>query len=357
MKIEAHERHLICSDFRVKYRNIALIGLAAGVTAAARTISERSKRARTDFAGKVVLITGGSRGLGIALARQFAEQGARLALCSRNEEELRIAKDDLERRSCEVMTVPCNVASAARVEETIAAVLDRFGQIDVVVNNAGIITVGPVQSMTRDDFTAAMNTMFWGPVNTTLAALPHLEKTRGTVVNITSIGGKASVPHLLPYCCAKFAAVAFSEGMRAELRGTGVKVVTIVPGLMRTGSHRNAHFKGDANAEAGWFGVSASLPGLAMSADRAARRIITAAALGRAEVVLGIPAKLVAGFHAVCPGAAAETFGFINGLLPRGVQPDAVNWDAATNGSRRIEVLTAMGQKAAKDFLQPGAAA
>ena len=310
-----------------------------------------------DFAGKVVFITGGSRGLGIALARQFARQGARLALCSRSEEELRTAKEDLASLTDAVLTIPCNVASAAQVEETIAAVLDRFGRIDVIVNNAGIITVGPVQSMTREDFTVAMNTMFWGPVNTTLAALPHLEKTRGTIVNITSIGGKASVPHLIPYCCAKFAAVAFSEGLRAELCCTGVKVVTVVPGLMRTGSHRSAHFKGNAHAEASWFGVAASMPGLAMGADRAARRIVAAAARGQAEVVLGVPAKLLAYFHALCPGAAAETLGLINGMLPHGMQQDAVNWDAATSRSRGIEVLTAMGRKAAKDFLQPGAAA
>jgi NAD(P)-dependent dehydrogenase (short-subunit alcohol dehydrogenase family) len=336
---------------------LKLLGLAAGVGAAARIVAHRSNGVGNTFAGKVIFITGGSRGLGIALARQFARQGAKLALCSRSEEELRAAKTDLASLTRDVLTLPCDVASAARVQETVAAVIDRFGRLDVLINNAGIITVGPVQSMTPDDFTKAMDTMFWGTVNTTLAALPHLEEARGTVTNVTSIGGKVSVPHLIPYCCAKFAAVAFSEGLRAELRGTGVKVVTIAPGLMRTGSYRNAHFKGDAEAEAGWFGVGASLPGLAMSANRAARQIIAATARGRGDTVLGVPAKALARFHALWPAAAVDMLGLMNGFLPRGRQQHAVNWDAAICMSPRIETMTMMGSKAAREYLQPGAAA
>src|SRR5437763_6066124 len=105
-------------------------------------------------------------------------------------------------------------------------VAKRFGRIDVLVNNAGIIQVGPVENMTITDFENAMAVMFWGPVYATLATLPYMRQHGdGRIVNITSIGGKVSVPHLVPYSCAKFAAVALSEGLRAELASTGIRVV------------------------------------------------------------------------------------------------------------------------------------
>ena len=137
-----------------------------------------------------------------------------------------------------------------------------------------------------------MQVMFWGTVYPTLALLPQFTARKsGRVVNITSIGGKVAVPHLLPYTCAKFAAVGFSEGLHAELRDSGVKVVTIAPGLMRTGSYLNADFKGDAEKESAWFGLSSSMPGLTISGERAARQIADATSRGTAEKVLTTPAN------------------------------------------------------------------
>src|SRR3989440_98200 len=147
--------------------------------------------------------------------------------------------------------------------------------------------VAPLAAMTLDDFPAAHAVMFWGTLSPTLAALPHLLKRgHGRIINITSIGGKISAPHLLPYNCAKFAAVGLSEGLRAELTGTGVTVTTVVPGLMRTGSHLRAYFKGERRKEFAWFAVAASLPGLSMDAERAAARIVAAGVAGRVELIL-----------------------------------------------------------------------
>jgi len=174
--------------------------------------------------------------------------------------------------------------------------------------------------MKVEDFESAMNVMFWGVVYTTLAVLPHmLERKEGRIVNITSIGGKVAVPHLLPYACSKFAAVAFSEGLRAELKGEGVKVTTIAPGLMRTGSFRQAWFKGDAEREAVWFSLGATLPGPSMSAARAARQIVAATTRGQAEKILSMPAKILALSHGLFPGATADLLGYINRwMLPKG---------------------------------------
>lgn len=142
-----------------------------------------------------------------------------------------------------MLTVECDVTDRGQVEDLVRSVSERFGRLDVLVNNADIIEVGPVTAMTVDDFATAHDVMFWGMLYPTLAALPHLRRRhRGRIINITSVGGKISAPHLLPYNCAKFAAVGLSEGLRAELAGSGVSVTAVVPGLMRTGSHLRALF-------------------------------------------------------------------------------------------------------------------
>ncbi len=138
----------------------------------------------------------------------------------------------------------------------------------------------------------------------------------GRIVNISSIGGKVAVPHLLPYCAGKFALTGLSEGLRAELREDGILVTTVIPGLMRTGSPRNALFKGQHRAEYAWFTLGDSLPGLSMSAERAARQIIDAFRHGEAEVTLTLPAWLAARFHGLFPGLTADILSVVHRLLP-----------------------------------------
>jgi short-subunit dehydrogenase len=339
-------------------RHKVLLGSAAIATAAAVGLTVWRKNQRMSFRGKVALITGGSRGLGLAMAREFARQGANLMLCARDLEELYAAKKSLDDLPVEVATMVCNVTEQSEVSQLVEATLRTFGRIDILVNNAGQIQVGPLDSMTIEDFENAMNVMFWGPVYTTLAALPRMREQRsGRIVNITSVGAKVSVPHLLPYSCAKFAAAAFSEGMRAELQGSGVKVVTIAPGLMRTGSHLNALFKGSKNGEAAWFSLGASTPGISMSAEQAATEIVDATACGRAERILGTPANLLAHFHGLFPGLTSDLLGLVNRVLPHGADQNSTRGaDTRALKSSWLQALTFLGQRAAERYLQPGAA-
>src|SRR3954453_6554219 len=260
------------------------VAVLAGATAVA--VARRLVRGRAPSAG-VALVTGASRGLGLLIGRELAARGYRLAICARDADELAAAEADLTARGAEVVAGACDVADQAQVDELVRSVVARFGRLDVLVNNAGVIQVAPLADLTVDDFAEAQGVMFWGALYPTLAALPHLrERGRGHIINITSIGGKISVPHLLPYNCAKFAAVGLSEGLRAELTGTGVTVTTVVPGLMRTGSHLRAYFKGQRRKEFAWFAVAASLPVLSMDAERAARLILDAGIAGRVELIL-----------------------------------------------------------------------
>lgn len=289
----------------------------AGAGALMATRALVRKWSAYELRDKSVLITGGSRGLGLVMAREFAREGARVAICARDVEELERARADLAERGARVLAVPCDVTERAQVNELVNVVRDHFGRIDVLVNNAGVIQVGPVEVMTVEDYEEAMRTHFWGPLYATLAVLPEMRGRReGRIVNISSIGGKISVPHLVPYSASKFALVGLSEGLRAELRKDGVMVTTVCPGLMRTGSPRNAIFKGKHRAEYAWFSISDALPVSAMKAERAARQIIAACKRGDAEVVLSIQAELAVKFHGLFPGLTADLLGLINYLLP-----------------------------------------
>jgi NAD(P)-dependent dehydrogenase (short-subunit alcohol dehydrogenase family) len=269
-----------------------------------------------DLRDKTVLITGGSRGLGLVMARQLLHQGARVAICARDATELERARSALDQRDGQVLTAPCDVTDQGQVHAMVQAVQRHFGRIDVLINNAGTIQVGPVELMTLEDYAEAMRVHFWGPLYTTLAVLPAMRQRReGRIVNISSIGGKVSMPHLVPYNASKFALVGLSEGLRAELAKDGIVVTTVCPGLMRTGSPRQAFFKGQHRAEYAWFSISDALPLISQSAERAARQIIAACTRGDAEVVLSLPAKVATTVHSLFPGATADVLGLANTFL------------------------------------------
>ncbi|HEX6820043.1 MAG TPA: SDR family NAD(P)-dependent oxidoreductase [Ktedonobacterales bacterium] len=317
-----------------------------------------------DLRGQVVLITGGTRGLGLALAREFGRQGARIVLCARDDAELTHAQAGLRAQGIEALALSCDVADARDVQRMIAEATERLGRVDVLVNNAGVIMTGAFSAQTAENFREAMDIMFWGMYNTTMASLPQMRARRsGHIVNVTSIGGKVSVPHLMPYSAAKFAATGFSEGLHAELAREGIHVLTVVPGLMRTGSFVNALFTGDHRAEYTWFSISDSLPFISMSASHAARRIVDATRRGEAEIILSPAARALATFHGVAPALTSRVMAVVNRFLPgTGATSPArySGWQSETALSD--SPLTALSRKPIEDLnqtepVQPGASA
>jgi len=289
-----------------------LIGAGCGLA-----LANRKRRGRFSFKNRVVVITGGSRGLGLVLARQLAREGAKLAILARDTEELSRAKRQLIANGGDVLEVKCDVRDREQVNEAIGRIVGRFGGVDALINNAGIIQVGPLEHMGVEDFEDAMRIHFYAPLYCTLAVLPHMRSAgSGRIVNVASIGGKIGVPHLVPYCASKFALVGLSDALRAELRGQNIFVTTVCPGLMRTGSPRNAFFKGRHEREYAWFAISDSLPVLSMDAEVAARRIIAGCRRGAAQVVLGMHTRAAILFSELFPGASASLAGLANGLLP-----------------------------------------
>lgn len=287
------------------------------------------------FNGKVALITGGSRGLGLVLARQLLEQGASVALMARDEAELQRAADELRQRGGDTLTYAGDVAVKEEAEGAVRAAVQRFGRLDVLINNAGVIQVGPLQHMQLADFTEAMGVHFFGPLYTMMAALPHMRSQGGgRIVNIASIGGKIPMPQLAPYCASKFALVGLSSGVRGELQSDNIVVTTVCPWLMRTGSHFNAQFKGKHKQTFAEFAIADSLPGFSVPAERAAKQILQACQQGRAELIIAPHARLLTKLSVLWPESFASALTLMGKLMPGPVEQNGevlhTGWESQT---------------------------
>lgn len=298
-------------------RQRVLVGLGAAAIAA---VAARRRRAtRYSFRGRIVLLTGGTRGLGLALARRLVAEDARVWLVARSEDELQSAATELEQHGGRVRTIRADIRSAEAAARIVEQVVEEVGRIDVLVNNAGVITVAPFEHTHVEDIEESMAVHFWGPLHLIRAALPFLTcDGTGRIVNIASIGGRVAVPHLSAYAAGKFALVGLSETLRAELKRDGVLVTTVTPGLMRTGSYVNARVRGQHEEEARWFSLSSATALSAQSAARAARQILSAVRTGRATCTPGVRARLAHVASAVAPEltAAAATFAAAHVLPP-----------------------------------------
>ena len=340
-----------------------LVAAAGGIGTflAAREVLGRAREA--DLRGQVALVTGGSRGLGLGIARELADAGCKLVICARDDVELERAGAELERRGADVLAVRCDVADQEDVGRMVAAAHEAFGRIDVLVCNAGVIQVGQVHSMEVADFRQAMDVMYWGVLYPILAVLPEMRaRGQGRIAVITSIGGKISVPYLLPYNGAKFAAVGLAEGLRAELADDGITVTTIVPGLMRVGSYLNAMYSGDeAGREAAYklFVPLSSLPLLTGSGEGAARAYVRAIRRGMGEYTYPPQFGLVARLHGVAPATTTRVLGWVDRVLPKtgkgtGTEPGH-EIEARMEAGSTWHAVTTLGRRAAQTFRErPG---
>lgn len=280
--------------------------------------------ARSFFKNKAALITGGSRGLGLEIARQLCDQAGKVAILARDPDELARAKADLASRGGEALALQCDLLDAAQIQSAVESILGHFGKIEILINNAGAIEVGPLAHMKLEDFDRAMRLHFWAPFILTMQVVPHMRSGGGgRIVNISSIGGKVAVPHMAAYSASKFALTGFSDAIRAELARDKIFVTTVTPGMMRTGSHVHAKFKGDHAAEYKWFELSTKLPLASISARRAARKILAATRRGQSALIMPWTARLIIAANAVFPSLT----GYVMKMVNRGL-PSAINRSA-----------------------------
>jgi NAD(P)-dependent dehydrogenase (short-subunit alcohol dehydrogenase family) len=328
--------------------SVRVLLLAGALLFVAWLVMRVIRTARYSLRGKVALITGGSRGLGLVLARRICAQGGSVALIARDPDELARAKADLAPRGGVVLTIECDLLDAGQIQSAVRQIIDRFVKIDILINNAGIIEVGPLEHMTREDFERAMRLHFWAPFELISRIVPEM-RTRGggRIVNISSIGGKVAVPHLAPYSASKFALTGFSDALRAELARDNIYVTTVGPGMMRTGSHVNAKFKGKHDIEFAWFAASAGAPLISMNANRAARKILAACRRGQPSLTLTFAARTAILGNALFPNLTGYLMKIVNRFLP-GAGDEQGNQSRAGSQLRRLtpKWLTRLGDRA-----------
>ena len=305
------------TSFFLKQKKLSL-GLGLGVAALA--LSKVTKP--YSFQNRVAMITGGSRGLGLALAKRLVREGAYVSLLARDLKELEQAKNLLMNYTSDdhVLLCECDVTDNGQLTKAFQKTTHELGAIDVLINNAGAIIVGPFESMTLEDFDAQIKLHLYANINATQKILPIFRKNRGgRIVNICSMGGKVAVPHMLPYDSSKFALAGFSQGITAELAKENISVTTVYPTLMRTGSPIQAVFKGNAQKEFAWFANADVFPGLSMSAVEAAEKIVQATRDRRSELIptfIGRARMMVGAF---LPELMLYAMGIMNRLMPTGI--------------------------------------
>ena len=268
---------------------------AAGISVAVIARAVVRRRHRIHFAGRVAIVTAGARGLGLLIAEELGRRGANVAICGRTSDAVDEAAQKLRQKGVKVIARTCDLGDRAQAGAFVDDVALEWGRIDVLVNNAGVIHVEPAQSVALDALEQGMRLNFCSAANTTFAALPFLMEQAGQarIANVTSIGGRIAVPHLLGYSASKFALLGLSEGLVAELDRSGVRVTSIVP----------------------WFSLG-MLPGLSVDPRRAARRIVGAIQYGDPILHVGVASAVAARLHAVAPWLFAELRHLMNRALP-----------------------------------------
>jgi NAD(P)-dependent dehydrogenase (short-subunit alcohol dehydrogenase family) len=312
----------------------------------------RRKKRRIDFLGLSVVISGGSRGLGLEIARQLGREGAKISLLARDPDELERAAVKLAKVGADVLTYPCDIRDRQKVDQTVAEIMKTRGCVDVLINVAGVIQVAPFENLELQDFQESVDIHAWGPYHLIRAIVPQMQRRRtGRIVNISSIGGAVAVPHLLAYSMGKFALTGLSDGFRAELAQYNVHVTTVIPGLMRTGSHINAFFRGQHRKEYAWFSLAAANPMLSTSARRAARKIIEACRYGDPRLIITVPAQLFYVANSLFPGVTAFGTGLAARLLPGPARAseNALHTGKESGSPLSPSVLTSMGDRASKE--------
>ena len=340
-------------------RNAAYLGLGLASTIVS-TLSDRTQNKASWTRGKVVVITGGSRGLGLALAEEFGRRGAQLVLAARSQDQLAEARRQLldrglVRSADDVLIVAADLRKPEEASRLIDEATRRFGRVDVLINNAGVITVGPIENQSLEQFREVMESNFYSGLHCTLAVLPQmLERRTGSIATVSSIGGRIAVPHLLPYCASKFAAIGFSEGLGMEVRSKGIRVTTICPGLMRTGSHRNALFTGDASREYQWFSLAANMPLASASARHAAKKIANGIAAGCAEITITPQAFVAARFGNLSPEAKRIAMMAMHMALPEAKEGQSSPHRGEEVRERELFPASSIGSSAARRYNQMG---
>jgi len=273
--------------------------------------------------GKVVLVTGANRGIGRALSLELAGRGARVALAGRQQDELEAVRREIEGAGGSAVAHAFDVLNDDEVHALVAAVIARYGAIDILINNAGITMGGDIRLFSDADWARVLGINLWGPIRTVRAVVPHmLDRRTGYIVNIASAAGLIAPSLWTPYATSKFGLVGFSEGLCGALRPKGIGVSVACPMWVRTAINDGPPPKlvddetsrsPSASRLAGrWSALTRRLPGREMPAETAARRIIRGIERDRFLIYTHQWLRLLVVARAVAPATFARFWDWIN---------------------------------------------
>ena len=232
------------------------------------------------FDGKVVLITGASAGIGAAMAREFAREGANTVLVARRTERIEAMAAELTKAGRRSVAVAGDVTQDGDIERAVALARKEFGRLDVTVANAGILIRGRIVTLKLDDYRKQLETNTFGVLRTILATLPALVETQGRIVIIGSLIGMVSIPGGTPYCMSKFALNGLCDGLSHELSPDGVSVTHVMSGFVDTEIYNNVRLRRPPHKL------------IVLTADQAAHRIVSAAYRRKRNLSLPWPTKM-----------------------------------------------------------------
>lgn len=258
---------------------------------------------RQRFAGNAVFITGASSGIGAALAREFAREGADVALTARRLDRLEALAAEIAKTGHRAMVIPCDVTRDGDLERAVDRTRAAFGKLDVVVANAGFGVSGTLESLSLDDYRRQLETNVFGVLRTIYATLDDLKNTRGRLVLIGSVSGHVGVPGSSAYSMSKFAVHGLAASLGHELAPYGVAVTLISPGFVES-EIRQVDNRGVWHPEAPRRPIP---PSIVMATPTAARKILSAVARRRREAVITGLGKTAVFLQRHLPGVLAAT--------------------------------------------------
>jgi short-subunit dehydrogenase len=240
------------------------------------------------FKDQVVVVTGGGRGIGRATALEFASEGANVVVCGRRMDALEEAAEEARRWGVSAAVIRCDVAVDEDLANLVQKTIERFGRIDVLVNNAGVVAGGRLDEIGADDVGRMVGVNVWAPIRLAQLVVPHMRAAKsGTIVNLSSLAGRMGMPYYATYCASKFAIRGFSEALRRELAPDGVHVVAVFPGGTATDMTESIEFDR--------LGMPAA------TADQVARAIVRGVRWHQAEVYVGFGESLMSRWNDLAP--------------------------------------------------------
>lgn len=247
--------------------------------------------------GKVVIITGGTSGIGEACAVIFGKEGAKIVITGRNREKLDLSSKTLKENGIEFLTVLADAGLEADNKRMVDEALKTFGRIDILINNAGISMRALFQELDLDVFRKVMDTNFWGAVYATKYCLPAIIETKGSVIGISSINGFRGTPARTAYTASKYAMNGFFEALRTEVMHEGVHVMVAAPGFTASNIRNNA-----LTAHGETQGESPRDEGKMMTPIQVAEEILKATKRRKRDLVLTAQGKVVVFLNKWMPG-------------------------------------------------------